>query len=583
VKTGLFVFLLNLKCKTNNMNKLFIFIFGLSVSFNTYAQTLDWAKQFQGPGFSKVRGLAIDSEQSLYSTGDYNLTVDFNPDPNASFNQTSISSSDIYVAKLDSSGAFVWAKSYGSQGSPMADGGQAICTDQNNDVLITGFFLGIVNFNVGGVGGVLNSFGDFDVFVLKLDKDGNFLWVKQFGGGSFDDVSAISTDQQGNVFVTGMFGDTADFDPGPGNYNMVSAGGFDAFLVKLDANGNFVWAKQWGGVGSEVGQAIKIDPLGNALVGMLFRLTTDLDPGVPVNNVTANGLDDIAICKLDPNGNLIWARAIGGTGADMIESLSLDVNQNIVFAGFFMGGVDFDPGPGLDSLHSGSIVDSYIASWDNLGNHQWVRHFDGSDSQKAGAVSTNLNNEIIVCGWTQGPTTFCQGTAFSQTLQPQGGADIYCAKLNQQGDLQWVYLAGGPSFDEPAALTNDAQANFYMGGNFRDTVDFDFGVGAYNLSTSVNLSTAYMVRYKGDLITSFEEELDKVNLKVFPNPAAHEFSVFATITSEILLYDYAGRLVRIFPVQIAPTTINTEGLSPGLYYLQERGKGKITGQRLMIR
>lgn len=564
------------------MNKLFIFIFGIIVSFNTYAQTLDWAKQFQGPGFSKVRGLAIDSEQSLYSTGDYNLTVDFNPDPNASFNQTSISSSDIYVAKLDSSGAFVWAKSYGSQGSPMADGGQAICTDQNNDVLITGFFLGIVNFNVGGVGGVLNSFGDFDVFVLKLDKDGNFLWVKQFGGGSFDDVSAISTDQQGNVFVTGMFGDTADFDPGPGNYNMVSAGGFDAFLVKLDANGNFVWAKQWGGVGSEVGQAIKIDPFGNALVGMLFRLTTDLDPGVPVNNVTANGLDDIAICKLDPNGNLIWARAIGGTGADMIESLSLDVNQNIVFAGFFMGGVDFDPGPGLDSLHSGSIVDSYIASWDNLGNHQWVRHFDGSDSQKAGAVSTNLNNEIIVCGWTQGPTTFCQGTAFSQTLQPQGGADIYCAKLNQQGDLQWVYLAGGPSFDEPAALTNDAQANFYMGGNFRDTVDFDFGAGSSFLTTPSNLSTAYAVRYSPDMITANSQVRHPNEFLVYPNPAKGNFQIASQAGTQLRLMDIHGREVWNYRAQNKVTVVDCSAWAPGVYFLQQSSATGIVYQKILI-
>lgn len=564
------------------MNKLFIFIFGLIVSFNTYAQTLDWAKQFQGPGFSKVRGLAMDSEQSLYSTGDYNLTVDFNPDPNASFNQTSISSSDIYVAKLDSSGAFVWAKSYGSQGSPMADGGQAICTDQNNDVLITGFFLGIVNFNVGGVGGVLNSFGDFDVFVLKLDKDGNFLWVKQFGGGSFDDVSAISTDQQGNVFVSGMFGDTADFDPGPGNYNMVSSGGFDAFLVKLDANGNFVWAKQWGGVGSEVGQAIKIDPLGNAVVGMLFRLTTDLDPGVPVNNVTANGLDDIAICKLDPNGNLIWARAIGGTGADMIESLSLDVNQNIVFAGFFMGGVDFDPGPGLDSLHSGSIVDSYIASWDNQGNHQWVRHFDGSDSQKAGAVSTNLNNEIIVCGWTQGPTTFCQGTAFSQTLQPQGGADIYCAKLNQQGDLQWVYLAGGPGFDEPAALTNDAQANFYMGGNFRDTVDFDFGAGSSFLTTPSNLSTAYAVRYSPDMITGNSQVRHSNEFLVYPNPAKGNFQIASPAGTQLRLMDIHGREVWNYRAQNKVTVVNCSAWTPGVYFLQQSSATGIVYQKILI-
>lgn len=351
----------------------------------------------------------------------------------------------------------------------------------------------------------------------------------------------------------------------------------------MDAGGNFVWAKQWGSVGSEVGQAIKNDPLGNAIVGMLIRLTVDLDPGAGVNQVTSNGLDDIAICKLDPNGDLIWARAIGGIGADMIESLSLDGNQNIVFTGFFKDLVDFDPGAGMDSLNSGSIIDSYVAKWDAQGNHQWVRHIDGIDSQKAGAVASDSNNDIIVCGWTQDATTFCQGTAFAQTLQPQGGEDIYCAKINEQGDLQWAYLAGGPEFDEPAVLTFDNQNNFYLGGNFRDTADFDFGLGVFNLSTPANLSTAYMVRYNSTLITSFEEESNQRYLKVFPNPASDEFNVIATINSEIHLYDYAGRLVRSFTVQSTQTTISTKGLLPGIYYLQERGKERFAGQRLIVR
>lgn len=565
------------------MKRLLLYILATGLHYSGHSQVLDWAKQFEGPGYSKTKSMALDSEKSICTTGDFNLTVDFDPNPVVSFNLTSISSSDIFVAKLDSSGNLMWAKSYGSQGSPMADGGQAIAVDDNDNILVTGFFLGIINFNPGGSGGVLNYFGDFDIFVLKLDKNGNFLWAKQFGGPSFDDANAISTDSQGNVYVSGVFANTADFDPGLLNFDLVSAGGFDAYLTKLDTAGNFLWAKQWGGLASDGGQSIVNDALGNAYVAITFRLGIDLDPGPNMLSATASGLDDLLICGLNTMGNLLWAKTVGGSGADMVESMTLDEsNLNLIFTGFFMGQVDFNPDAGIDTLNSGSIVDTYVCNWSAMGDFNWVRHFDGNDSQKGSAVAVDHNQDIYVTGWHKGTNIFCAGFPNAQSLSSQGDADIFICKLNSSGNLHWAYTIGGFAFDETSSMMVDDELRFYLTGNFRDTVDFDLGQGSNSLATQANLSTAFVVRYNNDLLTALKKEDDKEWLEVFPNPAQTSFTLLSKSDSEITLIDFTGRKVWQSKIGSGRTTFSTEGLAPGLYFLQQNIEGEANTQRLVF-
>jgi len=188
----------------------------------------------------------------------------------------------------------------------------------------------------------------------------NFEWAKQLGGVSSDVGSSIAVDAFGNVYTTGYFQGTADFDPGPGAFNLTSAGGGDIFISKLDASGNFVWAKQMGGTSEDVGYSIAVDASGNVFTTGYFEGTADFDPGPGTFNLTSAGNTDIFISKLDASGNFVWAKQLGGTDYDSGVSIALDTSGNVYTTGWFQGTVDFDPGPGTFNLTSAGNSDIFV-------------------------------------------------------------------------------------------------------------------------------------------------------------------------------------------------------------------------------
>jgi hypothetical protein len=152
------------------------------------------------------------------------------------------------------------------------------------DVYTTGIFQDTIDFNPGTGVANLSAVGEEDVFILKLDANGNFLWAKSFGGIEMDQGYSIAIDAEGNVYTTGYFIDTVDFDPGTGVTNLSAVGGKDIFILKLDPNGNFVWAKSFGGI---EGIGIAIDGMGNVITTGYFSDTVDFDPGTGVMNLTS--------------------------------------------------------------------------------------------------------------------------------------------------------------------------------------------------------------------------------------------------------------------------------------------------------
>ena len=145
----------------------------------------------------------------------------------------------------------------------------------------------------------------------------NFKWAKQMGGTGADaGGSSVTVDAAGNVYTTGGFGGTADFDPGPGTYNLTSAGTYDMFISKLDSSGNFIWAKQLGGTGADAaGASIAVDADGNVYTTGGFVGTADFDPGPGVFTLSAIGnfrTKASFVLKLDADGNFIWAKQTGG-------------------------------------------------------------------------------------------------------------------------------------------------------------------------------------------------------------------------------------------------------------------------------
>lgn len=200
------------------------------------------------------------------------------------------------------------------------------------------------------------------LITLTTANSQNFIWAKQMGGIDTDEGRAICIDIIGNIYITGWFNGTADFDPGTGTYNLTSSGTSDIYVAKLDAAGNFNWAINLGGSGIDAARDIAVDPAGNIYITGNFEDTADFDPGIGIYNLTCVGGSDIFVCKLSSSGSLIWAKQMGGPSgnAEVGYSIAVDVNGNVYTLGVFFSG-DFDPGPGIYNLTSAGYHDVFIS------------------------------------------------------------------------------------------------------------------------------------------------------------------------------------------------------------------------------
>lgn len=298
--------------------------------------------------------VALDASGNIIITGYFRGIVDFDPGTGVQ-NLTAIGWTDTFVLKLDTNGDFLWVKQV--EGS---SGGRAIARDANGHLYVTGSFNGTPDFDPGAGVQNLTSAGTNDVFVLKLDGNGNFMWVKQSGSTAYDRGYSITIDAGGNVLVAGIFQETVDFDPGTGVQNLTSNGSYDIFIQKLDANGNFLWVKQAGSSDYDFVRGMKMDANGNIYITGAFRETADFDPGSGEQNLTSLGESDIFIQKLDANGDFLWVKQMGGIADDYGMDITTDINGNIYTTGYFEETVDFDPGMDVENLTSAGASDFFV-------------------------------------------------------------------------------------------------------------------------------------------------------------------------------------------------------------------------------
>lgn len=394
--------------------------------------------------------------------------------------------SSILNAQNDS--FFGWVNTLG--GPDGFEEGNCITTDINGNVLTSGFFGafngGTVEFDLGDTTINLTSIGNADMYIHKLDSSGNLIWIRQFGGISGEQALSVTTDISGNVYVTGIFGDTVDFDPGPATANLVAEVG-DAFILKLDSSGNFIWAKQIEGVYLQKGLSITTDNNGNVLTSGIFENTTDFDPGTGVNNLTSVVLDGFVL-KLDSNGNFIWARQIGGTGNDYATSLITDTVGNVYVTG-----------------HENDYSNMFIRKFDEDGNLMWTDNIAATISGFSNSITIDPNGDLYTTGQFYGTADFDPGTGVTNLLS--NNTDIFILKLTSDGEFIWVKQIGEqpgtPQGNQAGkSITADTGGNLYLTGWFQGAVDFDPDAGTGNL-TSTNNGDVYILKLTryGDFVS----------------------------------------------------------------------------------
>ncbi|MBI2967709.1 MAG: SBBP repeat-containing protein [Bacteroidetes bacterium] len=190
---------------------------------NCYAQNYQWTKSIGSTGYDFGSSVAIDAGGNAFITGYFSGTADFDPSAGTA-NLTSVGGYDIFFAKYDSNGNYLWAKSIGSSGN---DKGKGIAVDGSGNTYITGYFTGTADFDPSAGTANLTSVGFYDIFFAKYDSNGNYLWAKSIGSSVTDYGYSIAIDAGGNACITGSFTGTADFDPSAGTANLTPVGIYD--------------------------------------------------------------------------------------------------------------------------------------------------------------------------------------------------------------------------------------------------------------------------------------------------------------------------------------------------------------------
>lgn len=401
-----------------------------------------WAVGLGGTSIDSGQHLYQDANGNIYASGFFGSTTDFDPGP-ANFYMNGYSSG--FLLKLDGSGNFVWAKSFGDN----TNVGEIVVA-QNGEVFLTGIFRLTPDLDPGPSTYYLTASGWVDIFVEKLDSLGNLDWVSHVGGQNWDISNGMTSDAVGNLYVTGYFQSTVDFDPGPSTYLVAGPGSYDAFVLKLSPAGNFIWVKTWGSTQGEIGYDIELDANSDLYVVGYFEDTLDFDPGPGTFDLPCKGLADIFVQKLDTSGAFINAMGLGGTADDIGTSIQVLNNNNIFLTGYFGGTADFDPGPGISNMAAVGNRDIFIAKIGQCTPTNSTITATACNSYTApdGQVHTNsgtyiatilnsvgcdsvititltINRAPLQPGAISGTNTICAGSAATFSIAPVIGATSY--------------------------------------------------------------------------------------------------------------------------------------------------------------
>lgn len=447
-----------------NYTKCILSLLILLFSHITYAQTFSWATH--GGGLTSDKGTAIVTDVNGYSyvTGYFNEEADFGP-----FHMPLIDlqSKEVFIAKIDPLGNYVWVK----RGSNHYDDrGLGICLDPTGNIYVTGtcwggiIFGGLTNYNS-------TSYTD-QIFVLKLDNNGNFIWLENAGNDYGDDHGQdIICDKLGNVYITGFvsnwnFGScsgssVAQFGSQTIPLNCDSLG----FVAKLSSSGVWQWAKSFGGVDGERDNHIAIDTASNVYVSGGFTKTKTFGTSV----ITSKGGVDIFITKYDKNGNFQFVKNTGSSLDDRANDLTV-ADNNIYITGEFRDKVVFN----TDTINNNGGPngrDIFVAKMSSNGNWHWAKKAGSSSgSDRGNGIISNKKSNIFVTGQFKGNANF--GSTITLTTTATDSVQAFVAAIDTSGKWRWAIQGGGMDEERGNSISCDTSCNAYITGYYSLGVAF---------------------------------------------------------------------------------------------------------------
>jgi gliding motility-associated-like protein len=446
------------------MTRIVFFICLLFSSSFSKAQTFDWLITGGGPLSDKATDIAIDPDGNLFLTGYYNEEATFGPFAVPFQNP---SSKEVFVAKMDPDGNYLWVK-YGE--NFFDDRGLGLCTDNQGNVFVTGTCWGGLNF---GTLSAYNSSSYTDqIFVLKLDGNGNEIWLKNAGvdagGYPYNDDHGFNlvSDALGNIYCTGFISNntsspkTCTFDAI--NFSVASNDSL-AFVAKLDPLGNWQWVETFDGENGSRDNDIAIDDENNVYICGGFDGTRNFG----TSTLTSTGGTDVYVVKYDENGNFIFAQRAGGPLDDRANAIIFSHDNHIYITGEFRDKAGF----GADSVNNNGGPngrDIFVSRLTKDGTFQWVKKAgSNSGDDRGNGVVTNAEGNIFITGQFRGQATFGGDVSLNSGTD---SIQFFVAAIDTLGKWRWAKQGGSPLIDRGNKLTVDEACNVYACGYYEQTM-----------------------------------------------------------------------------------------------------------------
>lgn len=518
-----------------------------------------WAQSASGEEYDQSSTVTTDPDGNVIVAGYYksdSLLIG-----NVTLYNSGIGFDEIFIAKYDSGGNFIWAQSFGNENDDKAT---AVRCDANGNIYLAGYFssdtlhFGNISLvNAGTVG---------DIFIVKFDAAGNVIRAQREGGPSLEIPYALTLDANENILVTGRFSSSSITF---GTTTLTQSGSMDIFLVKYDTSGSVLWAKKAGGGSNDEAYTIATDPAGNIYIAGYFNQTATFG----TFTVTTSGLADMFLAKYDQTGTEQWVKRAGGSGDDRITSLAVNTNSDIYLCAYSYSST---LSIGSLSFSNNFTNGAFLAKYSGAGNLVWAHNLYGKSL--AHGISVSGNHVYLAASFNSDSLLYG-----SSILLLEGNLDFCVAHCDTSGNTRYAVQqsAGGSSNERANAIHCDALGNVIIAGLF-DSDPLTFGPDVLiNNSNGFDMFIAKM----GGVATGLHALKIDTPIWLQPNPAKERITLTSPhVIEEIEIQNILGEIVYTYKgVDYSKVmTIDISSLKAGVYLLKTKTRDQVQAGKFVV-
>ena len=514
-------------------------------------KNIEWITHFGSStpyyGVELGRDIVTDSEGNIYVAGEFAESILFDGKK-----LISNGDKDVFLVKLNPLGKVLWMTNFGGTKGDWCGG---ICLDENSNIFLTGTFRGKITLGDS----IFNSNSWYDIFLTKINTNGQSVWSKAFIGDGGNSTNAITRDNDGHLYITGYYQEKLNFE----NYQLQGpTARSDLFVLKLNSDGKVIWAKSTKSNANNYGNSIVSDDDGHLyLTGFMWdSVYFDSHLLISTNSL---GLAQAYITKMDASsGDFIWAIGGGGDGWSEGTSIAFDNNGDVVLSGWYRNDLYFDNDSVTNGGNNDGPDDIFIGKFDNLGRLKWLKTTICNLYSNSNDLTINSNNDIFLTGYFRGQIII-GGLVFWSTVP--SFYDIYVLKLDKDGLLKWFKSFGGDSpMNDIGYGINIFNSSIFLTGFYSSNSWFD-----YKLLNCNGASDIFVLKLSDTLKIISEDKTE--DFLIYPNPCSNSFFIKmnnANLSYQFKLFDIAGREMPIKSlIQLQLSEIDITNLPGGVYFL----------------